>query len=122
MLTLGPQTRIFLCVSPIDMRKSFDSLAGLVQDVFNENVFTGDLFVFRNREETKLKILYWDRDGYALWYKRLEKGTFRLPAAAASCQVDATAFMMLLNGIDAKKIQRQRRYHRPEHSEIQSRV
>jgi transposase len=84
------------------MRKSFDSLSGLVNDVFEQDVFSGDLFVFRNREETKMKILFWERDGYVLWYKRLEKGTFKLPTVAASCQVDATSFMMLLNGVDVK--------------------
>lgn len=71
MLSLGPTTRIFLCVTPVDMRKSFDSLAGLVNDVFEQDVFCGDLFVFRNREETKMKILFWERDGFVLWYKRL---------------------------------------------------
>lgn len=104
MLNLGPTTKIFLCVTPTDMRKSFDSLAGLVHDVFDLDVFTGHLFVFRNREETKMKILYWDRDGYVIWHKRLEKGTFKLPTVAASCEVDATAFMMLLRGVDAKSI------------------
>lgn len=105
------------------MRKSFDSLAGLVEDVFSEDIFSGDLFVFRNREETKMKILYWDRDGYVLWYKRLEKGTFKLPAVAVSCQVDATSFMMLLNGVDVKKMKKQQRYSRPQpHIENQTSV
>lgn len=114
MLTLGPNTRIFLCTAPVDMRKSFDSLAGLVENVFSEDIFGGDLFVFRNREETKMKILYWERDGYVLWYKRLEKGTFKLPAVAASCQVDATSFMMLLNGVDVRQMKKQQRYQRPQ--------
>jgi transposase len=122
MLTLGSNTRIFLCVTPVDMRKSFDSLAGLVEDVFNEDVFSGDLFVFRNREETKMKILYWEKDGYVLWYKRLEKGTFKLPAVAASCQVDRTAFTMLMNGVDAKQLKRQHRYSRPEQPQNQTSV
>ena len=114
MLSLGPTTRIFLCVTPVDMRKSFDSLAGLVNDVFEQDVFCGDLFVFRNREETKMKILFWERDGFVLWYKRLEKGTFKLPAVAASCQVDAMSFMMLLNGVDVKQMKKQHRYQRPQ--------
>lgn len=112
MLTLSSTMRIFLCVTPVDMRRSFDTLAGLVQDVFGQDTFSGNLFVFRNREETKMKILFWDRDGYVIWYKRLEQGTFRLPAAAASCEVDTTEFMMLLNGVDARVISKQHRYSR----------
>ena len=63
----------FLCMTPIDMRRSFDSLAEFVADAMGHDSFTGDFFVCRNSEETKIKILYWDRDGYAIWYKRLEK-------------------------------------------------
>jgi transposase len=99
-------------MTPIDMRKSFDSLAGIVQDGMGYDSFTGHMFVFRNREETKMKILYWERDGYAIWYKRLEKGTFKLPAAAAGFEVEATEFMMLLNGIEPTSISKQERYSR----------
>jgi transposase len=99
-------------MTPIDMRCSFDRLAGLVQDVLGQDTFSGHMFVFRNREESKIKILYWDRDGYAIWYKRLEKGRFALPPAAASFEVETTAFMMLLNGIDARVIRKQDRYTR----------
>jgi transposase len=112
MLTISSTTKIFLCMTPIDMRRSFDSLAGIVQDAMGHDSFSGDFFVFRNREETKIKILYWDRDGYAIWYKRLEKGSFKLPVAAAGFQVEAAEFMMLLSGVEPTSIKRQDRYSR----------
>lgn len=112
MLTISSTTKISLCMTPIDMRRSFDSLADIVQNVMEQDAFSGHFFVFRNREETKIKILYWDRDGYAIWYKRLEKGTFKLPAAAAGFVVDTTEFMMLLQGVEAKGLRRQERYSR----------
>lgn len=99
-------------MTPIDMRRSFDSLAGIVQDAMDKDTFSGHLFVFRNREETKMKILFWDRDGYVIWYKRLEKGTFKLPAAAAGFEVDTTEFMMLLQGVETAALRRQERYSR----------
>jgi transposase len=112
MLTISNSTKIFLCMTPIDMRKSFDSLAAIAQDSMSQDAFSGHMFVFRNREETKMKILYWDRDGYAIWYKRLEKGTFKLPAAAASFEVDTTEFMMLLQGVESTSLKKQKRYSR----------
>lgn len=112
MWSLSSSTKIYMCMTPIDMRSSFDRLAGLVQDVLEQDAFSGHMFVFRNREESKIKILYWDGDGYAIWYKRLEKGRFSLPAAAASFEVDTTEFMMLLNGVDVRAIRKQKRYTR----------
>ena len=76
MLTLPPSTRIFVATKPTDMRKGFDSLAVLVRDFLGEDPLSGHLFVFRNRPGDRLKILWWDRDGLAIWYKRLEEGSF----------------------------------------------
>lgn len=96
---------------PVDMRRSFDGLAETVRRFIGKDPMSGDLFVFRNKEESKVKILFWDRDGYWIFYKRLEKGTFKIPAGVdAGVEIDATAFMMLMHGIDAKEVKRQRRY------------
>ena len=81
MLSLASTLRIFLAVEPADMRKGFDGLSQLVRDRIAQDPLSGHLYVFRNRRRDRIKILYWDRDGLALWYKRLEKGTFRFPEA-----------------------------------------
>ncbi len=75
--------RIFLCTSPTDMRRGFDRLAETVRSSLCQDPLDGSLFVFRSRSGDRLKILYWDKDGFCLWYKRLEEGTFRFPAAQA---------------------------------------
>ena len=84
MLSWPPTVRIFLVADATDMRKGFDSLAHLVESSLALDPLSGHLFVFRSRRGDRIKILYWDKDGYALWYKRLEKGSFRFPAAAAA--------------------------------------
>lgn len=80
MLNLAGGLRVFVCTQPADMRKSFDGLCGMVQQLVAEDPLSGHLFVFRNRLRDRLKILYWDRDGLAIWYKRLEAGTWQLPS------------------------------------------
>jgi transposase len=113
MLSLSPQVRVFLCTQPADMRKSFDGLSGLVSEVFGQEPLSGDLFVFVNRRRDRLKILMWDRDGLALWYKRLEAGTFQVPAATtAGVELDAAQLSMLLAGIDLNTARRRKRYRR----------
>jgi transposase len=101
--------RMFLCATVADMRKGFDSLAALVRDHLGHDPLCGDLFLFVSRRRDRVKILYWDGDGYAIWYKRLEEGTFRLPAIAAdhrSVQIRASELAMLLEGIDLKALRR----------------
>lgn len=115
-LDQGLRVRVLLCTSPTDMRKGFDTLAVLVRDGLGDDPLSGHLFVFVGRRRDRLKILYWDRDGYALWYKRLEKGTFRIPVAkpdAASIELKASELAMLLDGIDLRSIQRRQRFRRP---------
>jgi transposase len=115
MLTLPPSTRVFVSAKPTDMRKSFDTLAALVRDFLGQDPLSGHLFVFRNRAGDRLKILWWDRDGLAIWYKRLEEGVFRIPAGddAARREISAADLQLLLQGIDPAKVKRDKRYQRP---------
>lgn len=115
MLRLPASVRIFVCTLPTDMRRGFDGLAALVNGHFGQDPLGGHLFVFANRRADRLKILWWDSDGFALHYKRLEKGTFRLPgkADAAGVEVSAAELLMLLEGIDASAARRRPRYERP---------
>ena len=110
------RVRVFLCTSPTDMRKGFDTLAVLVREGLGYDPLSGQLFLFVGKRRDRLKILYWDRDGYALWYKRLEQGTFRMPVAkpdAASIELKASELAMLLEGIDLRSIKRRKRFQRP---------
>ncbi len=114
MFSLSVRPRFFLCCSPTDMRKGFDSLAHLVQSSMALDPTTGHLFVFRSRRGDRLKVLWWDRDGYALWYKRLERGSFRFPACnGESAEVKAAELAMILEGIDLASVRRRPRYIRP---------
>ena len=81
MLSLPSALHIFLAVEPADMRKGFDGLAQLVRERIAEDPLSGHLYVFRNRRRDRVKLLYWDRDGFALWSKRLEEGTYAIPVA-----------------------------------------
>jgi transposase len=95
------------------MRWSFDSLARLVQQIFMEDPLSGHLFVFRNRRGDRLKILYWDRDGYAIWYKRLEQGVFRFPKHnGEGLEVSAGDLALVLEGINITGVKRQKRFRR----------
>jgi transposase len=103
--------RIFVAVAPADLRKGFDGLAQLARETIAQDPLSGHLFVFANRRRDRLKILYWDRDGYAIWMKRLEKGTFRWPApGAAAAEWSATELAAVLGGIDLKQTRRRERY------------
>jgi transposase len=108
-------TRIWLATQPADMRCGFDRLAELAQVVTDQNPMDGHLFLFRGRSGDRLKILYWDRDGYALWYKRLEEGAFKLPRIdgdAKSVELRASELAMMLDGIDLRSVKRVKRYSR----------
>lgn len=108
-------TRIWLALQPTDMRCGFDRLAELARTVIGQDPLGGHLFVFRGRGGSRLKVLYWDRDGYALWYKRLEEGVFKMPSApdgAASVELRASELAMLLEGIDLRSLRRTKRFSR----------
>ena len=101
--------RIFLCTAPTDMRRGFDRLAETVRSCLGHDPLDGSLFVFRSRGGDRLKILYWEKDGFCLWYKRLEEGTFRFPATqggVGGVEIKASEMAMLLEGIDLKSIKR----------------
>lgn len=114
-LDAGLGARIWLSTAPTDMRKGFDSLAALVRDHLGQDPLSGHLFLFVSRSRDRIKLLYFEHDGYALWYKRLEVGTFRLPAAktnGASVELRASELAMLLAGIDLTSIKRRKRFTR----------
>lgn len=105
--------RIWLATAPADMRCGFDRLAELARRVTDQDPLGGHLFLFRSRGGDRLKVLYWDRDGYALWYKRLEQGVFKLPKIdgdATSVELRASELAMLLDGIDLRSVRRVQRY------------
>lgn len=92
--------RILAYAEPVDMRKSFDGLLGLVKGILAEDPLTGSMFVFVNRRGTYLKAVYWDRTGFCLFAKRLERGRFRLPKAGLKQELSETVFRLLLDGIE----------------------
>ena len=125
MLTLGSTVRVFVCTKPADMRRSFDGLSGMAETLMKQDPLSGALFVFRNRNRDRLKIMYWDKDGLAIWYKRLEKGTFQLPTDVkkaskeaeeekpSSAEISTEELSMLLGGIDLANVKRRKRYQVP---------
>ena len=113
MLRLPSAVRVFICTLPTDMRRGFDALAAMVKQHFAQDPLCGHLFVFRSRSADRMKILSWDRDGFALWYKRLEKGTFRLPPAvegAAGIEVTSADLLLLLEGVELSSVRRRPRF------------
>ena len=107
--------RIWLATEATDMRCGFDRLAERVRGVIGQDPLSGHYFVFRSRRGDRLKILLWDRDGFLLWYKRLESGVFKLPRVpegARSMELRASELAMVLDGIDVSKLKRVPRYQR----------
>lgn len=107
--------RVYLCTTTTDMRKGFDTLAALVREGLGHDPLSGHLFLFVGKRRDRIKVLYWDNDGFALWYKRLEKGTLRMPIApqeATSIELKASELAMLLEGIDLRSVKRRKRFRR----------
>ncbi len=139
-LDAGSCLRIWLCLQRTDMRCGFDRLAMMAQEITGQDPLGGHLFLFRNRSGDRLKLLHWDRDGYVLWYKRLEEGVFKFPrqavntvsadrngdvastcsdqtprsprSPASSLELRPSELAMLLDGIDLSSIKRSKRYRR----------
>jgi transposase len=103
MLTLPANARIFLFQRPVSMRKSFEGLGAEVERLFPGELLSGALFVFMNRGRDHIKVLFWDQDGFVIWYKRLEKGSFPGKWGAEN-SLDRRSFLMLLEGITPKRL------------------
>lgn len=115
MLTLPPSVRIFLYTQPTDMRCGFNKLSMYAQVMMGQDPYSGHLFVFFNKFGDKCKILFWDRSGFCIWYKRLERGTFEKignPSEAMSLELDIARLALILEGIDISDAKRRKRYHR----------
>ena len=111
MLGLSANLRYFLCCSSVDMRNGFDGLAGIVRNHLKKDPISGDLFIFLNKTRTHIKILYWDGDGFALFYKRLERGRYSFAAHNEPLkQLKREELLMLLEGLSFVKMKRKNRF------------
>lgn len=110
MLRFPSAIRIFFCTCVVDMRNGFDGLSAITTEVIKQDPLSGHVFVFRNRRGDRIKVLYWDRDGYAIWYKRLEKGRFAVPSTDNAGEIDSRCLAMILEGMDLKKLRKRPRY------------
>jgi transposase len=117
VIHLPASVRVYLCLTACDMRKSFDSLHALVHDHLELNAYAGHLFVFASRRRDRVKILYWDRDGFAIGSKRLEEGTYAVPFAGKAGEkrreITAQELGALLSGIDLERAEKRKRYQGP---------
>jgi transposase len=120
MLSFPPTVRIHVARECVDLRKGFDGLCGLIRDEFDLDPLSGHFFVFFNRRRTHTKIMHWDRSGFWIYYKRLEKGTFELPEPASAgdrvVRMKPSELALILDGIELRHVKRRRRYDyvRPE--------
>ena len=117
MLTLPPSVKLWIAAEPVDMRRGHDGLAAIVRNEWKRELFAGHLFIFVGKRKDRCKILFWDRGGFVLYYKRLEQGRFRLPANLSEdshVEIDATALAMLLDGIDVQHVRRAKHWRPPD--------
>ena len=117
MFTVPRQVKIFVALRPTDMRRGFPGLSGEVQTTLEQDPLSGHLFLFHNRRRDRIKILFWDGDGYVIYYKMLSRGSFEFPAPSNSnspiAQIRASELSMLLDGIELKGRKRRLRYEHP---------
>ena len=111
MIGLDQKRRYFLYSGVTDIRKSFDGLSGLVVSEMKGQLLSGDVFIFLNRRRNMIKLLVWDRSGFVIYYKRLERGTFEIPVSdGASAEIEWSQLIMILEGIQLKSVNRRLRY------------
>lgn len=111
MLSFSSRQRYFLYRGATDMRKGFNGLSGLVREHISHELLSGDVFIFLNKRRDRVKLLVWDRNGFIVWYKVLEKGTFELPAAENdTLEMSWTDIQLFLEGIEIKSVKRRKRY------------
>jgi transposase len=119
MLTLPASVRIYVAAEPVDLRRGFDGLAAAARSVIGQDPPSGHIFVFLNRRRDRVKLLVWDRTGFLLLYKRLERGTFRIAteprAGVRHVELDAGELGLMLEGLDLRGARRQRRWRRVPH-------
>lgn len=124
MLTLPSSVRIYVAAEAMDLRRGFDGLAAATRSVIRQNPLNGHLFVFLNRRKNRIKLLVWDRTGYLLLYKRLERGTFHLPTAPRAgerhVELDAGDLGLMLEGVDLRGARRRERWRRLPHEQTMS--
>ena len=117
MISFSPAIKIYLHRQPIDMRKSYDGLFGIVKNDLSMDVRSGGLFMFINMRRNRVKLMYWDNDGIAIWQKRLERGSLQHPQPKDNSQhleIDASELHLLLSGIDLASVKRRKRYVAPQ--------
>jgi transposase len=117
MIPLPASVRVYLCLSPCDMRRSFDGLHALVRDHLHLDAFAGHLYLFANKRKDRVKILYWNHDGFAIWAKRLEAGHYVIPSGETGVdgfEMTVEELGWLLSGIDLSTATRRKRYRRPD--------
>lgn len=117
MLTISPAVKIFLYADVADLRRGYDGLASIVENSMEENPLSGYIYIFLNRRRNRIKLLYWAVDGYAIWMKRLERGSFELvhPESPETKRIEITAsqLALILEGIELSSVRRRKRYQRP---------
>jgi transposase len=115
VLNLPLPVKVFWCLAPTDMRKSFDSLSTIVAEQLKHDPLSGHLFIFTSKRRDRVKVLYYERGGLAIWYKRLEEGTFAAPQPSGdgqSVQLTAEELALILSGVDLAGAKRRKRYER----------
>jgi len=121
MLSLSPAQHYFLCRDKTDMRKGVDGLSGLVRDGLKRDPLSGEVFIFFNGRRNQVKLLLWERDGFSIYYKRLERGTYEVPVIhgpSVSVELRSDELMLIFQGITLSSVRRRKRFHFSENKSV----